>query len=93
MKFLQPSTSATSSSPVTASLAPGAWRAADSASPGRSKVFDGMQAQKLHSPETSSLSMIATRRPPSASSPAHTSPTGPAPITIASKLCSLMVPP
>ena len=32
-------------SPVTASRAPGASRAARSASPGRSSVFDGMQAQ------------------------------------------------
>ncbi len=39
----------------------------------------------------SSGSTIASFRPPSASRPAHTSPAGPAPITIASKLFSLMV--
>ncbi len=50
----------------TASRAPGASRAACSASPGRSSVFDGMQAQYEHSPPSSSRSTIATRSPPSA---------------------------
>src|SRR3954467_428611 len=58
--------------------------AACAASPGRSSVFDGMQAQYEHSPPTSSRSAIATRMPPSASSPAQTSPAGPAPMTMAS---------
>ena len=39
------SADSTSRSPVTASAAPGARRASVSASPGRSSVFDGMQAQ------------------------------------------------
>ena len=70
--------------PLTASRAPGTWRAASTASPGRRSVLEGMQAQKLHSPETSSRSTMATRSPPSASSPAHTSPAGPAPMTMTS---------
>ena len=79
------SDSATSSSPVTARRAPQARLAAATVSPGRSRVFEGMQAQNEHSPATSSLSTIATLfMPPSASSPAQTSPAGPAPITIAS---------
>ena len=40
--------------PLTASAAPGARRAASSASPGRSSVFEGMHAQKSHSPPTRS---------------------------------------
>ena len=52
--------------PSIASAAPGASRAACSASPGRSSVFDGMQAQYEHSPPSSSRSTIATFRPPSA---------------------------
>src|SRR4051794_3766395 len=84
MKSRHPSESRTARSPETASAAPGASRACASASPGRSSVFDGMQAQYEHSPPTSSRSAIATRMPPSASSPAHTSPAGPAPMTMAS---------
>ena len=41
----KPSAAATSSSPVTASRAPGTRRAAASASPGRRRVLVGMQAQ------------------------------------------------
>ena len=84
MKSRYSSALARSIEPVTASAAPATSRAASSASPGRSSVFDGMHAQYEHSPPTSSRSTIATRMPPSASSPAHTCPTGPAPMTIAS---------
>src|SRR5438132_14421775 len=42
-------------------------RAPCTASPGRSSVFDGIQAQYEHSPPTSSRSTTATRSPPSAS--------------------------
>src|SRR5919107_3883421 len=43
-----------------------------------------MHAQYEHSPPTSSRSTIATRMPPSASSPAQTVPAGTAPMTMAS---------
>ena len=58
--------------------------AACAASPGRSSVLDGMQAQYEHSPPTSSRSTSATRRPPSASAPAQCSPGEPPPITMTS---------
>jgi hypothetical protein len=74
----------TSSSPRTACATPGVSSAAARTSPGRRSVFDGMQAQYLHSPATSSRSTIATRIPPFASSPAQVSPDEPAPMTIAS---------
>ena len=61
-----------------------ASRAACTASPGRSRVFDGMHAQYEHSPPTSSRSTRATRSPPSASAPAQCSPGEPPPITITS---------
>ena len=61
-----------------------ASRAPCTASPGRSSVLDGMQAQYEHSPPTSSRSTRATRRPPSASSPAQCSPGEPPPMTITS---------
>ena len=80
------STAGTSSSPVTASAAPGMRRASASTSPGRSSALDGMQAQNEHSPPTLRSSTIATSRPASASRPAATSPPGPAPITTTSKL-------
>ena len=54
------------------------------ASPGRSSVLDGMQAQYEHSPPTSSRSTSATRRPPSARAPAQCSPGDPPPMTITS---------
>ena len=63
---------------------PGTRSTSASSSAGRSSAFDGMQAQKLHSPPTSSGSASATSRPPSARRPAATSPAGPAPITITS---------
>ena len=66
---------------MTASAAPGARRAAASASPGRMSVLDGMHPQYEHSPPTSSLYTMATRRPASASRLAACSPAGPAPIT------------
>jgi hypothetical protein len=53
------------------------------ASPGRSRLLDGMHAQYEHSPPTSSRSTTATRRPPSASAPAQCSP-GASPMTITS---------
>jgi hypothetical protein len=84
MKSRYASAFARSIEPVTACSAPSTSRAASTASPGRSSVFEGMQAQYEHSPPTSSRSTIATCMPPSASSPAHTCPTGPAPMTIAS---------
>ncbi len=46
---------------------------------GRSSAFEGMHAQKEHSPPTLRSSTIATSRPPWASRPAATSPPGPAP--------------
>ena len=61
-----------------------AARAACTASPGRSSVFDGMQAQYEHSPPTSSRSTSATRRPPSAIAAAQCSPGEPPPTTITS---------
>src|SRR3954469_21792380 len=84
MKSRHSSALSTAIRPVTACAAPGASLAPSTASPGRRRVFDGMQAQYEHSPPTSSRSAIATRMPPSASSSAHTSPAGPAPITMAS---------
>ncbi len=78
------STAWTSSSPCAASAAPRTRRASASTSAGRSSAFDGMQAQNEHSPPTFRSSTIATRRPPSASRPAATSPPGPAPITTTS---------
>src|SRR3954470_9219753 len=84
MKLRHSSAFSTAILPVTACAAPGASRASSTASPGRSSVFEGMQAQYEHSPPTSSRSAIATRMPPSASSPAQTSPAGPAPMTMAS---------
>ncbi len=84
MKFRHSSAAAASISPPTASRAPGTWRAATMASPERSSVFEGMQAQYLHSPATSSRSQMATERPWSARRPAASSPAGPAPMTIAS---------
>src|SRR4051794_12699926 len=44
MKSRQASADGTSREPLTASRAPGATRAAASASPGRSRVLEGMQA-------------------------------------------------
>ena len=79
MKSRQASAASTSTSAVAA-----ASRAPWTASPGRSSVFDGMQAQYEHSPPTSSRSTTATRSPPSASSPAQCSPGEPPPITITS---------
>ena len=80
----RPAPAGTSSAPVTASATPGTRRASASSSPGRSSPFDGMQAQKEHSPPTLRSSTIATSRPASASRPAATSPPGPAPITTTS---------
>src|SRR5215468_4119254 len=68
MKSRQASAAATS----TCAVAP-ASRAPCTASPGRSKDFEGMHAQYEHSPPTSSRSTTATRRPPSASAPAQCS--------------------
>ena len=79
MKSRQASAASTSTSAVAA-----ASRAACTASPGRSSVFDGMHAQYEHSPPTSSRSTSATRRPPSASAPAQCSPGEPPPMTITS---------
>ena len=78
------STACTSSAPPIASAAPGMRRASARTSPGRSSAFDGMQAQKEHSPPTLRSSTIATSSPASASRPAATSPPGPAPITTTS---------
>src|SRR5690349_14879545 len=55
------------------------------ASPGRSRVLDGMQAQYEHSPPTSSRSTRAIRSPLSTSSPTQCSPGEPPPMTITSK--------
>ena len=77
---------ATSSLPVTASAAPGTRLTSASASYGRSSAFEGMHAQKEHSPPTRRSSTIATFIPCSASLPAATSPAGPAPTTTTSKL-------
>ena len=84
MKSRQARAWPTSIAPDTAWRAPGTSRAAATASPGRSRVLDGMQAKYEHSPATRSRSTIATRSPPSASSPAATSPAGPAPMTMTS---------
>ena len=75
---------------MTASAAPGCRRASSSAWAGRSSAFDGMQAQNEHSPPTSRSSTRATSKPASPSRPAATSPAGPAPITITSKVRSAM---
>jgi len=83
----------TSRGPVMASRAPGTRRAAARASPGRSRVLLGMQAQYEHSPATSSRSTTDTRMPPSARAPAQTSPAAPAPITIASKASDMRTSP
>jgi hypothetical protein len=79
MKSRQASAASTSTSAV----AP-ASRAACTASPGRSSVFDGVQAQYEHSPPTSSRSTTATRSPPSARAPAQCSPGEPPPRTMTS---------
>ncbi len=79
MKSRQASAAATSTSAVAATSL-----ASCTASPGRSRVLDGMQAQYEHSPPASSRSTTATRRPPSTSSPAQCSPGEPAPTTITS---------
>ena len=79
MKSRQASAASASTSAVAA-----ASRAAWTASPGRSSVFDGMQAKYEHSPPTSSRSTSATRRPPSANAPAQCSPGEPPPRTITS---------
>jgi hypothetical protein len=79
MKSRQASVRSTSISAVAS-----ASRAACTASPGRSSVFDGMHAQYEHSPPTSSRSTIATRRPPSARAAAQCSPGEPPPTTITS---------
>src|SRR4051795_12788698 len=80
MKSRQASTASTSTSAVAA-----ASRAPCTASPGRSKVLEGMQAQYEHSPPTSSRSTTATRSPPCANAPAQCTPGEPPPITMTSK--------
>src|SRR6516165_5258356 len=82
-----------SSGPVMVSAAPGARFAAARTSPGRMSVLLGMHPQKEHSPPTSSRSMMATRRPPSARRPAACSPAGPAPITSTSYVSATVIPP
>ena len=57
------SAAATSSSPVTASAAPGMRRTSASASYGRSSALEGMHAQNEHSPPTRRSSTIATFEP------------------------------
>src|SRR5215475_13918151 len=79
MKSRHASAALTSTSAVAA-----ASQAPCTASPGRSNVFDGIQAQYEHSPPTSSRSTTATRKPPSASAPAQCSPGAPPPRTITS---------
>ena len=74
MKSRQANTASTSTCAVAA-----ASLAACAASPGRSSVLDGMQAQYEHSPPTSSRSTSATRRPPSARAAAQCSARRPAP--------------
>src|SRR5439155_8573327 len=81
----------TSSSPVTAALAPGTRRAAARTSPGRISTLLGMHAQYEHSPPTSSRSTSATRRPPSPHRPAAFSPAGPAPTTTTSYVAEASV--
>src|SRR5215469_6606654 len=81
MKSRQASAACTSTCAVAA-----ASRAPWAASPGRSSVLDGMQAQYEHSPPTSSRSTTATRSPRAASAAAQCSPGAPPPRTIASNL-------
>src|SRR3569623_2106060 len=80
MKSRQASAAATSTSALAV-----ASRASLTASPGRSSVLDGMQAQYEHSPPTSSRSTIATFSPPSERTQAQCSPGDPPPRTITSK--------
>ena len=78
------STAGTSGGPVQDARAPATARASANACSGRSNALLGMQAQKEHSPPTSSRSTTTTLRPPLAARCARFSPVGPAPITTTS---------
>ncbi len=83
------STASTSTSPVTASAAPGRRRAAATACTGPSSALLGMHAQYEHSPPTSSSSITATDNPLSRAYQATFVPVEPAPITITSNSSAL----
>jgi hypothetical protein len=85
-------TPATSSSPVTAALAPLTRWAARSACPLRSSALDGMQAQYEHSPPTSSLSTSSAVKPPCTARSATFSATAPPPMTMTSYSVAPVVP-